>query len=120
MKILQFTQKVLKISTMLPLLRESTMSRAIEILKLIVLIIPAIYLALTSIAYVIVNIDNSSLTSLSAVVFVGSLTSISLNVSFYSQTNRVARLFQIVEIALKESEYYTLRTVSERNFHFRY
>ena len=99
MKILQFTQKVMKISTMLPFRN----AQVIEVLKLAIFIIPPIYLTATSMIFIVVNIDNFSLVAQPVYVCVGSTIAISLSISFYLQTKRVAVLLKNIEVLVNRS-----------------
>lgn len=103
MKVLQFTQKIMKISTLLPLLNESIMVKVIEVIKLAVFVIPPIYLSITSFAFVIVHIENFSLIAQPAYVAVGSAMSLLMSISFYFQSKQVIDLLENIEVLVNAS-----------------
>lgn len=105
MKILKFTQHMLKISAMQPLYDGGIVGKFIEMLKLIMLTLPVAYVLIASIAFIIINIDkNMSLVAEPIYVLLGSGISVSLSILFYFQNEKVTRLLKNIEFLVNESE----------------
>lgn len=105
MKILQFTQTLLKFSAVLPMFSTSSfMGKIRETLKFIAIILPPFYGATSTFAFTLIHIDNLRLVSLSMLVCLGTLTGFFLIISFSLKTNSVTYLLKDIESLANKSK----------------
>lgn len=112
MKVLRFTQLLLKISVVLPAFDENTISAIVEFLKKVAFILPGTYAVITSFSFIFVHIDNLSLVASSMWISLGCLNTVCLNIALTFEMKRVHSLLKNIETLVNESQY--IRHISDR------
>lgn len=105
MEVLQFTQKLMKISGILPFFDGSSIGKIMEVFKLIILSLGPTYASITTFALAIISLDNLPLMTSSLYISIGCAISISLHLSYCLQSQKVQKLLNDLELLVNESEH---------------
>lgn len=114
MKVLQFTQNLMKISGILPQFGGSFIGKTMEILKLVLLSIAPTYAVVSTFALAIVSFDNMPLMTSSLYISIGCTISISLHFSHCLQSQNIQKLLKDMELIVNESRYLSNSKISHK------
>lgn len=119
MKILQFTQTLMKISGILPIFGETFIGKTMELLKLGVLSLGPFYASTTTFALAIFNLDDLLLMTTSLYISIGCAICILLHFSHSFQSKDIQQFLHKMECLVNESMLNRLELIKNLlNFYF--
>lgn len=105
MKVLSFTQLLMKVCGILPTFDDTCSGKCMEILKLIIVFIGPFMGTVTSFAYSLNHSDDLRLLTSALYVSIGSSMSIVIEISLWLQTDDIQDLLKQLESLVNKSKY---------------
>lgn len=103
MKVLHFTQTLMKVSGILPIFGDTFLGKCMEILKLVCFLIGPIYASTTTFAFGVRHFDDLLLLTSSMYVSIGCAISISMQISLWYQSDTLQLLLKQLETLVNKS-----------------
>lgn len=101
MEIAQFTQFLMKFNGLNPIFRH----RIIEILKLLVFLLPAIYETSSSFAFAVVHLRDVKKSTLAMYLTIGYIMSISIHFALWIDSLAIQKLFKKIKSLVNQRKY---------------
>lgn len=105
MKVLHFTQLLMKVGGILPAFSDTHLGKCMEILKFFVSLIGPFYGTIASFAYSVYHMDDLRLLTSGLFVCIGCAISIVLEISLLLQTDDIQQLLIQLESLVNKSKY---------------
>lgn len=103
MEIAQFTQFLMKVNGLNPIFRH----RIIEILKLFVFLLPAIYETFSTIAFAVVHLRDVKRSTMAMYLTIGYIMSISMHFALWIDSLAIHQLLKKIKNLVNQRKYYS-------------